>query len=306
MVSLEQSYWLFSVTPENWKIMRSNKIWAVRTKNIAEKVKRGDYVVLYVAHTKAFCSVIQIAGDWIQSVKPYWVDEIEENKVMYPFKANVNLIQEGLARISEMVPKVSFVTNKKNWGVYVQGTPANCRRPLPERDYQIIVDAMKSNPLPTDISSIFVEAPKKVEKRPAQKEVKRQTSEPPKHNEIRDMIVEIGNLEGKIAEEEYPLDNLRLDAVWKTIQSGIPKWAFEVQLGGNFYEALTKLKHAWDKWNSKPVLVTTDYYVTQAKSLLEGSFHEMRDDARIVNWEKIVRLHRLLKEAHAIRSEVRL
>jgi len=127
----------------------------------------------------------------------------------------------------------------------------------------------------------------------------------PKHNEIRDMILEIGKIEGKIAEVEYPIDNLRLDAVWKTITAGNPKWAFEVQMGGNFYEALTKLKHAWDKWNSKPILITTDAYVVQAKSLLEGSFHEMREDARIVNWEKIVKLHKCLKEAHEIKSEIR-
>jgi hypothetical protein len=127
----------------------------------------------------------------------------------------------------------------------------------------------------------------------------------PKHNEIRDMIFEIGKIEGKIAEVEYSIDNLRLDVVWKTITTGNPKWAFEVQMGGNFYEALTKLKHAWDKWNSKPFLVTTDIYAVQARALLEGSFHEMKEDARIVNWEKIVKLHQLLKEAHAIKSDIR-
>jgi hypothetical protein len=126
-----------------------------------------------------------------------------------------------------------------------------------------------------------------------------------KHNEIRDMILEIGKIEGKVAEVEYPIDNLRLDVVWKTITAGNPKWAFEVQMSGNFYEALTKLKHAWDKWNSKPILVTTDEYMAQAKSLLEGSFHEMREDARIVNWEKIVKLYRCLKEAYEIKSEIR-
>ena len=52
--------------------------------------------------------------------------------------------------------------------------------------------------------------------------------------------------------------------------------------------------------------LTTDEYELQAKGLLEGSFHEMRDDARIVNWEKIVKLHKLLKEAHGIKSDIRL
>lgn len=47
-------------------------------------------------------------------------------------------------------------------------------------------------------------------------------------------------------------------------------------MAGNFYEALTKLKHVLDKWNSRPYLVTTERYIERTKWLLEGSFHEMR------------------------------
>jgi len=128
----------------------------------------------------------------------------------------------------------------------------------------------------------------------------------PKHNELRDMILEIGNLEGKIAEVEYQIDNWRLDAVWKSIPTGNPKWAFEVQLKGNFYEALAKLKHAWDKWNSKPVLITTDSDAALARILIEGSFHEMKEDARIITWQKIMELNKYVKEVNRIKSEIRL
>jgi predicted RNA-binding protein len=120
------------------------------------------------------------------------------------------------------------------------------------------------------------------------------------------MLFEIGKFEGKITEVEYPINNFRLDVVWKRIRTGNPTHVFEVQIAGNFFEALTKLKHAWDKWNSRPYLVTTEKYMEEAKSLLEGSFHEMRDDARIVNWREIVKLHRLLKEASQIKSEIQL
>lgn len=75
---------------------------------------------------------------------------------------------------------------------------------------------------------------------------------------------------------------------------------------GNFYEALTKLKHAWDKWNSKPFLVTTDDFITQARNLLEGSFHEMKDDARIINWKDVVELHNLLAGACEIKTRLRI
>ena len=303
MIQLNTSYWIFSVTPENWQIARQKKIWAVRTENLAQKVSKGDFIVLYVSGTETFCTIIETLEDWRPAAEVVWIDEMEEHRIKYPYQTKVKIVQEGLANVKELVQKLSFIKNKQKWGVYVRGTPANMRRPISESDYQIIQNVMKLNPLPQDISSLLKLKPKVARRTTI--EAKELTTVP-KHNEIRDMIFEMGQIEGKVAEVEYPIDSLRLDVVWKTISAGNPKWAFEVQMGGNFYEALTKLKHAWDKWNSKPFLVTTDPYVAQAKSLLEGSFHEMREDARIVNWEKIVKLYQLLRDAHKIKSEIRI
>jgi hypothetical protein len=130
------------------------------------------------------------------------------------------------------------------------------------------------------------------------------TLEIPSHNEIRDMICEIGMFEGWISEVEYPIDKMRLDVVWRKIRAGNPSYAFEVQVGGNFYEALTKLKHAWDKWNSKPFLVTTERYELEAKQLLEGSFHEIEHVTKIVNWKKIRDLHEVEKKAKVLKGEI--
>jgi len=135
-------------------------------------------------------------------------------------------------------------------------------------------------------------------------EVKEEAPLIPSHNEIRDMIYEIGKFEGRISEIEYPIDSLRLDVAWKRIRAGNPSHAFEVQIGGNFFEALTKLKHAWDKWNSKPFLVTTERYEAEAKLLLEGSFHEIEHVAKIVNWRKIKDLYEAERKAKDIRVEI--
>jgi predicted RNA-binding protein len=296
------TYWVFSVTPENWKIAREQKIWAVKTENLTRKVKKGDFIALYIVGTRSFCTIMQISGDWTRSSQIVWADEMEEKLVKYPYQAKARIVQEGLASVKDLLPKLTFIKNKRLWGPYFLGAPANFERSIEEHDYDEIYEALKSNPLPQDVTSFLKVKPGKPQIIP--KEGKALTSIP-KHNEIRDMLLEIGKIEGKIAEVEYPIDNLRLDVVWKTITTGNPKWVFEVQMAGNFYEALTKLKHAWDKWNSKPFLVTTETYMAQAKSLLEGSFHEMKDDARIVNWEKIVKLHQLLKDAHKIKSEIR-
>ena len=309
MAEVNPSYWVFSVTFENWSLARGRRIWAVRSKRLAEKIMKHDRIVLYVVGTNSFCSVLRLVGDWRPSTQITWADEQEEGRIKYAFQAEAEIEVEGVAEVRDLLSRLSFIRDKQNWGVYLRGTPANMGRPVPWSDYQVIVEAMASHPLPQDLKSL-IKGRQKVRIRGGPKDLGVQeeegTGEALGHNEIRDMIYEIGRFEGRVSEKEYPIDNLRLDVVWKTIPSGNPRWAFEVQMAGNFYEALTKLKHAWDKWNSRPYLVTTERYIEQAKWLLEGSFHEMREDARIINWEKIVKLHKLLREAYEIRRELKL
>lgn len=281
------------------------RIWAVRSKRLAEKIMKHDRIVLYVVGTSSFCSVLRLLGDWRPSTQITWEDEKEEGRIKYPFQAEAEIEVEGVAEVRDLLPRLSFIIDKENWGRYLRGTPANMGRPISWSDYQAILEAMASHPLPQDLRSLVKGRPK-VRVRGEAEKLRVQEGEALGHNEVRDMIYEIGGFMGRISEREYPIDNLRLDVVWKTIPSGNPGWVFEVQMAGNFYEALTKLKHARDKWNSRPYLVTTERYIEQAKRLLEGSFHEMREDARIVNWEKIVKLHKLLREADEIRRELKL
>ncbi|MHA1834402.1 MAG: hypothetical protein ACTSV7_10450 [Candidatus Baldrarchaeia archaeon] len=124
------------------------------------------------------------------------------------------------------------------------------------------------------------------------------------HKFVEDMLYKIGEIEGKVSEKEYPINHWYIDIVWKRIKSGVPTHAFEVQIGGNFYQALTKLKHAFDKWNCFPILVTTEKYEEKAKQLLNGSFHEMKNKARIINWKTVQRLYRLEKQVKNLKAEV--
>jgi predicted RNA-binding protein len=126
------------------------------------------------------------------------------------------------------------------------------------------------------------------------------------HNQLRDMIRDIGLRENRIAETEYPIDSYRLDVIWKRIKAGTPSHVFEVQIGGNLEQALTKLKHAWDKWNSIPYLVTTYEDAAKARSLLEGSFHEMGHVAKVIDWKDIAKLYELLNQAYILRSKMGL
>ena len=129
----------------------------------------------------------------------------------------------------------------------------------------------------------------------------------PDHTNIKEMIYQIGLYEGRPSEKEYSIGSLgKLDVVWKRIRRGNPTHAFEVQIGGDFYKSLAKLKHAFDLWNSTPVLVTTVEYEEIAKNLMNGSFHEMARQARVINWKRMDQLYKLEKELREIKGELRL
>lgn len=131
-------------------------------------------------------------------------------------------------------------------------------------------------------------------------------SEEPDHNNIRDLIKEIGEMENYYSETEYRFDHMILDTVWKRTKNSVPAVAFEVQIGGSYVEALSKLKHSWDKFNSKPILVTTEKYEKKVDDLLDGSFHEIREQIRILNWKVIAELYEAEKRITSLRVQLEL
>ncbi|MEM1635720.1 MAG: hypothetical protein QXQ80_00200 [Nitrososphaerota archaeon] len=68
----------------------------------------------------------------------------------------------------------------------------------------------------------------------------------PDHEKIKEIIYQVGLIQNRFPQKEYPLENKRLDVVWKRTPKSVPSVVFEIQLGGNLFESLSKLKHAFD------------------------------------------------------------
>jgi len=130
--------------------------------------------------------------------------------------------------------------------------------------------------------------------------------EKPTHDEIKEIIYQMGVVQEKFPSKEHRMDGRRVDVVWRRIAVGVPTWAFEVQLGGNMVEALAKLKHAWDLYNSIPILVTTREQLDQVRQLLGGSFHEIREVIRVVTWRKIRKMYELKLQLRDLKNELRI
>lgn len=292
---------------DNWKISVEKNLWGIaqRYRGVTKKVAKGDILLMFISKMRpyGFHGAFEVVGDWVMSNEPLWADEIAGHRVIYPFRVGIRAIQLGFAEYQKLVPNLTFVRVKKTprYWFYLRGVPANLGKPIEESDYKIILDELRKNP---PVAIMPQAKPKaKIEVVPP---TRLTPPEAPDHDTIRDMIHEIGLMEKRISETEYPLDGWRLDVAWKRVTAGFPSHAFEVQIGGNFYEALSKLKHAYDMWNSKPILVTTEKYAEDATNLLQGSFHEIRNVISIVNWKRVSRLYELLKEAETTRKDVGL
>jgi hypothetical protein len=72
-----------------------------------------------------------------------------------------------------------------------------------------------------------------------------------------DALAEIGRLQEYLSETECKINGERLDVAWRRVAASVPQKVFEVQVSGNLYSAIGKLKKAHVYWNTiLPELVT--------------------------------------------------
>jgi len=103
------------------------------------------------------------------------------------------------------------------------------------------------------------------------------------HDTIVERLFAIGELIGYKPHKNWSFENYRYDVVWFRPTGRVPRCVFEVQIGGNVSEALGRLKHAYDLWNSLIFLVSTPSQFEKINVLLAGTFHEIAEETSLVN-----------------------
>jgi hypothetical protein len=239
-------WWIAAGPREHWQVaFEMGKIWGVIDKKIAqwERLSDGDYVLFYV--TKPVSGVIGygIVRTKFKQDKPLWPREVEERRVIWPYRFEFD--------IEYCLPPNKWETEKVSSN-YIAAAARGGFQPVMEEEAQEVI--------------------RKLALPPVKPEVKKQVST---HDQIKDKLVQLGKLQGFIAESEYDMDGGKLDVVWRRVERGSPTYVFEVQIGGDLYHAIGKLKHAHDLWNSNIFLVTARNDVAKAHQLLSGTFHEI-------------------------------
>ncbi|GAI22350.1 unnamed protein product, partial [marine sediment metagenome] len=117
----------------------------------------------------------------------------------------------------------------------------------------------------------------------------------PSHKELQTKLVEIGKLQNYLAEPEYSCDLGRLDVVWRRVTKSVPTYVFEIQVGGDIYQALAKLKDAFDLWNSHIFIVAPESERRKVNNLLSGAFHEIGSRINFIELEQVDELYQRKK-----------
>jgi len=108
------------------------------------------------------------------------------------------------------------------------------------------------------------------------------------HEELILHLMELGEINGYDTIPEYSCGHYRLDVVWLSNYSEVPKYCFEVHLSGPPSKDIAALKHANDKWNSKIFLVSKTEDLETCKDMIAGSFHEIERLIRILDAKEVL------------------
>ena len=273
--------WIAVGSPEHWQLaFDQGGIWGLVESHKKEwtRVDRGDLIFCYAKLSVAGLVAYGRVTKTFRQDRPLWPPEVQNNTVIWPLRFEF----EVLGLVDTAAWKLTRI---------------------------------KLNDVPPQrLQSGFIEIPLDLGAKLSTKFADLTLQEPPKpaaalttHDDIQRALVEIGSLQRFIAEKEYPLDKERLDVVWRKVIKSVPTYVFEVQVGGDVYHALGKLKHAHDLWNSRIFLVgDLRSFREKADLLLSGTFHEIQPAIQILDIERVSRLHSVKQELRTLEEELRL
>ena len=236
--------WIWSVTQENWDVVRNYSIWAVNEEFKTKRIKIDDYILFYVNGTGLFRGIYQVASNWYKSDKLVWGKETESQTKIYPYECKLRpfLIKDVIFKNirNKLEFSSQYVANPNVVLMATGNGPSNFTRPISEKDMGIIADNMTSV-IKSD--KIMVDS---------------------EHKAIIELLREIGDALGfeTHTEQDYTLvsPGCVVDMIWETRigSMGVIKYSFEVQSKGSIKSLINNLVQSMNDSTIKKVVVVSD------------------------------------------------
>jgi predicted RNA-binding protein len=225
--------WILTGNEENWETaLNSGNVWGVREGNLVrywKKLSKGDLLLFYVKSPVTGIIGAGLLESKFKQDKPLWPDEVREKRIIYPYRFDFRIL--GVISPEKWRTEAISIRDLK------AGIQAGVN---PVRNPQVIKEIIERVNERWEVEYEF---------KPEERKVKKPSIS--LHDQIKERLFEIGRLENFISEKEYLLDGEKLDVAWRRVVRGVPTKVFEVQVGGSIHQAMSKLKHAFDLWNSE-------------------------------------------------------
>lgn len=261
-----QQFWLAVGTERNWKVaFETHNIWGLKDfrelNALWNMLREGDGLLFYVSKPVHGVVGFGRVETKFKQTEPLWPEEIRRKEVIWPLRFEFDIeyclpphlwsthkyTSHDLQLITRMVFQCYPIEEVNAARVALGLTPA-----------KEVVSVPLVEPLASGGVSVVT------------------------HNGIVADLAEIGRIQGYIPDVEYPIESTRLDVVWRRVERSVPTYVFEVQVEGDIYHAMSKLKHAFDLWNSHIFLVASNRERAKYQELLAGTFHEVADKMQFI------------------------
>lgn len=292
---MPEKIWILCGKPENWAIGLKDGIWGLipRFQGKWKYLSQGDWLIFYA--TSPLSGVIGFgkAQAKFKQNQPLWPEEIIKKEVLYPFRFEF--------QSDYVLPEADWKAKKIKLSLPVGYYSA--LNLLDDRDIiDKLIDTIKQQwNIQINFQEI-VESPKPL---PVKTQTKPELLDL-SHDKVKDMIYEIGKIHHYMTNKEYVMNSDRLDVVWRRVEKSVPTYAFEIQIGGDIYHALAKLKHAHDLWNSNIYIIIDEKHRSKCEELLSGTFHEITNIVRIINLSQVGELYALQVDDVKLRTQLGL
>jgi len=284
-----RNFWIVPGPAQNWKhAFLSNGIWGLKD-DVFSKVywlalAPGDLIIFYLTSPiKRAVGYGIIRTKFIQTI-PLWPDEVKAGRALWPLRFEFD--------IQFLLPEIQW----RDLGVSISGEGVGFRKPV------WLIAPEKITPIIQGLDPNF--AIKAIAEPIQWPEVHDEDLGKPTHEDVKDIMMQIGRLQNYVVNPEYPMGDERLDVVWRRLPESVPTYVFEVQISGDLYHALAKLKHAHDIWNSKIFLVASDELRGQVNQLLSGTFHEIGATLKFIGIKKAQSLYQTKATIYKIEREL--
>lgn len=280
-MSRSTRFWLAVGTTENWDTAFTyGDIWGLKaTQRVYwERLEENSDIVFFYATTPVSGVIgYGLIRTKLRQDSPLWPDERARNEVIWPLRFEFDVLY--------CLPRKFWESQR----IVLPELKSRARSGFQEVAGGVAKELLKLLPAGSTRELARV-APSVVER-----EQQPLTLQPPaagdSHRHTQQLLAEIGRLQKYAADVEYPLENRRLDVVWRRVQRAVPSFVFEVQVGGNLTEGLGKLKQAFDLWNSRIFLVGKDEHRRAVNELVGGTFHEIQPRLRFIQLQQVEELY---------------